>query len=79
MASTVIVLKRGVLMRKGHVFCSGRVEGRKLKVLSHRLKAGKATCSWRLPVAARGKMVSAMVVVQQGSVRVQAPFRARVT
>jgi len=78
MASTVIVLKRGVLMQKGHVFCSGRFEGRRLKVLSHRLEDGKATCSWRLPAATRGKIVSATVVVQQGRLRVEAPFRARI-
>jgi len=66
-------------MRKGHVFCSGRFEGRRLKVLSHRLEAGNAICSWRLPAAARGKVVSATVVVQQGRVRVLAPFRARIS
>jgi len=66
-------------MQKGHVFCSGWFEGRRLKVLSHRLKAGKALCSWRLPVRARGKLVSATIVAQQGRVRVLAPFQARIS
>lgn len=79
LASTVVVRKRGVLMRQGHVFCSGRFEGRRLKVLSRRLVAGKANCSWRLPAATRGKLVSAAVIVQQGRVRVVASFRARIT
>lgn len=79
MASTVVALKHGVLLRKGHVFCSGRLEGRKLKVLSRRLEAGLAKCSWRLPAGARGKIVSATVVVQQGRLQAHAPFRARIS
>ena len=75
----MVVLKRGALMRQGHVFCSGRFEGRRLKVLAHRLEAGKATCSWRLPAGTRGKIVSATVIVQQGRLRVEAPFRARIS
>ena len=50
-----------------------RAEGRR-----RRFRNGKAICVWRLPGSARGKLVSAAIVVQQGSVEVHAPFRARV-
>lgn len=79
LASSVMVLKRGVRMQTGHVFCSARFEGRVLKVLARRLQRGKAVCAWRIPVGARGKIVSATVVVQQGRLRALAPFRASVS
>jgi hypothetical protein len=75
----VAVFKRGVRMQKAHVFCSGRLEGRVLKVVSRRFRNGNAICIWRLPTSARGKLVSAAIVVQQGRVEVHAPFRARVS
>lgn len=79
MTTSVAVFKRGVLMRTAHVFCSGRLEGRVLKVVARRFRDGKATCVWRLPASARGKLVSAAIVVQQGRVEVHAPFRTRVS
>jgi hypothetical protein len=78
MSSSVAVFKRGVKVKNAHVFCSARLEGRALEVVVHRFRTGKATCSWRLPAAARGRLVSAAIVVQQGRVTVHAPFRARV-
>jgi uncharacterized protein YkwD len=75
----VIVLKRGTRLRTGHVFCSARFEGRKLKVLTHRLRAGAAVCAWRIPVAARGRIVSATIIVQQGGLRGFVPFRAGIS
>jgi len=79
MASTVVVLKRGVRIQKGRVACHGRIDGRRVAVLEHRFRRGKATCVWRLPSAARGKLVSAVVVVHRGRVRAKAPFRAHVS
>ncbi len=79
MTIKVDVLRSGVRMRQGRVFCRGGFGGRTLKVLSHRLEAGRATCSWRLPAATRGKIVSGTLVVRQGNLRAQAPFRARIT
>lgn len=78
MSSSVAVFKSGVRVKKAYVFCSGRLDGRALKVVAHRFRAGMATCGWRLPASARGKVVSAAIVVQQGSVEVHAPFRTRV-
>ena len=75
----MIVLKRGARLKTGHVFCSARFEGRKLKVVTHRLRAGAAVCAWRVPVAARGRMVSATIVVQQGRLRGDVPFRAGIS
>jgi uncharacterized protein YkwD len=79
LASKVVVLKRGTRLKTGHVFCSARFQGRPLKVLTHRLRAGSAVCAWRIPPAARGEMVSAAVVVQQGRLRGYAPFRAKIS
>jgi uncharacterized protein YkwD len=79
LGSRVIVLKRGARLKTGHVFCSARFHGRPLKVLARRLRAGSAVCAWRLPVEARGAMVSATVVVQQGRLRAHAPFRAKIS
>ncbi len=79
LGSKVIVLKRGARLKTGHVFCSARLHGRPLEVLTRRLRAGSAVCAWRLPPDTRGSMVSATVVVQQGRLRAQAPFRAKIS
>jgi uncharacterized protein YkwD len=79
MTSSVAVFKYGVKLQKAHVFCSGRLEGRVLEVVVRRFRDGKATCAWRIPASARGKLVSAAIVVQQGRVQVHAPFRTRVS
>jgi hypothetical protein len=74
----VAAFKQGVRMKNAHVFCSGRLEGHALKVVVHRFRTGKATCAWRLPASARGKLVSGAIVVQQGRLQAHAPFRTRV-
>lgn len=79
MATTVVAFKRGVRLRRGRVGCHGRIDGRRVDVVVHEFRRGKATCVWRLPAAAAGKLVDAVVVVQQGRVRAKAPFRARVS
>lgn len=79
LASTVKVLKRGVRMRRGHAFCSARLDGRRLQVVTRRLRRGVAFCAWRLPSSAEGKIVSAAIIVQQGRVQVDAPFRAAIS
>ena len=79
LGSKVIVLKRGARLRTGHVFCSARLNGRRLEVLTHRLRAGSAVCAWRVPPETRGSMVSATVVVQQGRLRAEAPFRSKIS
>jgi uncharacterized protein YkwD len=73
--STVAVTKRGVRLQRGHVFCSARLNGQPLEVLSHRLRRGTAACVWRLPASAEGKTISAVMIVQQGRLRALAPFR----
>ncbi len=73
--STVAVKKRGVRVRTGHVFCSARLEGRRLEVVERTLRRGVAACSWRVPQSAAGKTVSAAMIVQQGRLRAVAPFR----
>jgi len=79
LASKHVVLRDGIRVRTGRVACSGRIDGRRLTVLVHRFRRGKATCVWQLPAAATGKLVSAVVVVQKGFMRARAPFRARVS
>ncbi len=79
LASTHVVLREGIRVRTGRVVCRGRINGRRLTVLVHRFRRGKATCVWRLPVNATGKLVSAVVVVQKGQIRARAPFRARIS
>lgn len=73
--STVSVSKRGVRLRRGHVFCSARLDGRPLEVLSRTLRRGTAACVWRLPASAEGKTIRASMIVQQGRLRAVAPFR----
>ena len=79
LGSKVIVLKRGARLKTGNFFCSARLNGRPLEVLTHRLRAGSAVCAWRLPPETRGSMVSATVVVQQGRLRAEAPFRSKIS
>jgi uncharacterized protein YkwD len=79
LGSRVIVLKRGARLKTGHVFCTARLNGRPLEVLTRRLRAGSAVCAWRLPPTARGSLVSAIVVVQQGRLRAETPFRTRIS
>jgi hypothetical protein len=79
LGSKVLVLKRGTRLNTGSVFCSARFRGRPLQVLTRRLRVGSAVCAWRIPLAARGATVSATVIVQQGRLRAQAPFRAKIS
>lgn len=79
LASKVSVLKQGVRLQTGNVFCSARFQGRPLRVLTRRLRGGTAVCAWLLPLAARGQTVSATVIVEQGRLRAQAPFRANIS
>ena len=79
LGSRVVVLKRGARLKTGHVFCSARFRGRPLNVLTRSLRAGSAVCAWRLPVEARGSLVSATVIVEQGRLRAEAPFRTRIS
>ena len=73
--STVAVMQRGVRIRTGHVFCSARLQGRRLEVVARTLRRGAAACSWRLPSSAAGQTISASMIVQQGRLRAVAPFR----
>jgi hypothetical protein len=75
LASKVAATRRGARLKTGHVFCSARFQGRPLPVVRHALRTGTASCAWRVPVAARGKMISATMIVQQGRLRALAPFR----
>jgi uncharacterized protein YkwD len=77
--SKVIVLKRGARLKSGHVFCSARLDGRPLEVVTRRLRSGSAICAWRIPQAARGRTISAAMVVQQGRLWAKTPFRANVS
>lgn len=79
MKSSVSAFRRGVRMKTAHVFCSGRLEGRALKVLSRRFRKGTATCIWRIPNRANHKLISAVIIVQQGGLEAAAAFRARVS
>ena len=79
MATTVVAVKQGKRMRRGHVGCHLRIDGQPVEVVVHEFRRGKATCVWQLPEAASGKLVTAVVVVQQGRARATAPFRARVS
>ena len=78
MASTVGVFKQGARVKRASVFCSARLDGRPLRVVAHRFRTGKATCAWKVPASASGKLVSAAIVVQQGRMQLHAPFRTRV-
>lgn len=79
LAGSVKVLKGGLRLRRGHAFCSARFQGRPLEVLTRRLRRGVAFCSWRIPRTAEGKIVSAAIIVQQGRLQVDAPFRAAIS
>ena len=77
--SRVVVLMRGVRLKTGHVFCRARFRGRPLSVLTRSLRAGSAVCAWQLPAEARGSLVRAAVIVEQGRLRAEAPFRTRIS
>ncbi len=77
--SKVIVLKRGARLKSGHVFCSARLDGRPLEVVTRRLRSGSAICAWKIPPTARGRTISAAMVVQQGRLWAKTPFRANVS
>lgn len=78
LATTVKASRRGAELRAGHVFCSARLDGRRLEVLRHRLRRGTAVCSWAVPKSSRGATISAVVIVERGRVRTLAPFRSTV-
>ena len=76
LATIVKASRRGADLRAGHVFCSARLDGRRLEVLRHRLRRGNAVCSWAVPESSRGATISAVVIVERGRVRTLAPFRS---
>ena len=79
MATTVVAFKQGARMRKGRVACHGRIDGRRVDVVVHEFRRGKATCVWRLPDEASGKIVTAPSwSSRRARVRAMAPFRAHV-
>jgi hypothetical protein len=78
MATTVVAVKQGKRLRAGRVRCHGRIDGRRVEVVVHEFRRGKATCVWQLPESASGKLVNAVVVVQLGRARAKAPFKAQV-
>ncbi len=75
LVSRVLAFRSGTPLRKGHVWCSARLEGRVVKILANRLRQGTATCVWRVPSGTAGKLMSAVVIVQQGSARTEVRFR----
>ncbi len=79
LATAVKASRQGAQLRTGHVFCSARVHGRPLEILSRRLRAGKAHCRWAVPRGARGATVRGVVIVQRGTVRAEARFRSKIS
>lgn len=77
-AGTVSVLRRGKRVSAGRVVCRARIGARALPVVVHRFRRSKATCVWRVPAGARGKLIRAVIAVASRDQIVRAPFRARV-
>ena len=62
-----ITRSNGTAVRSGRVTCTGKVGGRSLRAVAHGWSRGRAFCSWRLPVTARGKTFRGVVRVTNGS------------
>lgn len=77
--SRVLATSAASPLKSGHVFCAARLAGRRLEVVERRLENGTAVCVWRLPDAATGQTVSAVVIVQHGRRQVDAAFRATIS
>ena len=50
----------------GSVHCRAEVDGKRLRVLANVFDEGLATCAWRVPRAAKGKVLRGAIGVQVG-------------
>ena len=50
----------------GSVHCRAEVDGKRLRVLANVFDEGLATCAWRVPRSAKGKVLHGWVSVQVG-------------
>jgi hypothetical protein len=50
----------------GSVHCRAEVDGKPLRVVANAFDEGLATCAWRVPRAAKGKVMRGWVGVQVG-------------
>ena len=64
--ATFVDMRTRARRTSGSVRCRAEVAGRRLRVVTNAFKQGFATCAWRVPRAARGKKLTAVVAVQVG-------------
>lgn len=64
---------------KGRVTCPGRLSGKSLRAKRHSSSsAGRSTCTWQLPVTARGKPFKGSITSRFRGARVSRSFSTRV-
>jgi len=62
----------------GRVVCAARIRSRRLGPVTGGFRGGRATCVWRVPRGARGKLMTGSIAVVYGGVSVQRRFAFRV-
>jgi len=65
-------------VRSGTVSCAATVSRSRLRVLSAGFRGGLASCSWRIPRSARGKLVRGSVGLGYQGAKAARSFRLRI-
>jgi hypothetical protein len=65
-------------LRSGKVTCAARIRSRRPAALAKSFRRGRATCVWRIPARARGRLLTGSITVVYQGASVQRRFRFRV-
>jgi outer membrane protein assembly factor BamB len=77
--ASIVVRNNGAPV-KGGVRCSGKLDGRPLRILRNSSSAsGRASCTWSLPSGAHGQRFAGGIAVSYGGSSVRRPFSTKVT
>ncbi len=68
----------GAVVQNGRVTCVGRIGNARLRAQVQRVQGGAATCTWTIPIAAKGKTFRGSVAVVFEGLRVAQGYSAKV-
>jgi hypothetical protein len=66
-------------VQSGDVACAASLAGKRLAAVTHRLANGVATCLWRIPKTAKGRIMRGSITLTVQGTRVTRPFTAKIS
>jgi hypothetical protein len=68
----------GAVVQNGRVTCVGRIGNARLRAQVQRVQGGAATCTWNIPLTAKGKVLRASVAVTFEGLKAQQGYSGKV-